>query len=122
MTLRIPERALLFGLLITLLLTLLAGLHRLGGRLQPIENLERLSLDQRFRLRGPQAHGDAVALVDPGHRRRYAYTCEVEVVLRLGDAAAERADHLLEMDIAKLCPDRSHAPMVGRISRNCKVC
>ncbi|MCA9659623.1 MAG: adenylate/guanylate cyclase domain-containing protein [Myxococcales bacterium] len=78
MTLRIPERALLFGLLITLLLTLLAGLHRLGGRLQPIENLERLSLDQRFRLRGPQAHGDAVALVviDDETVRRYPELAE----------------------------------------------
>ncbi|MEZ4380452.1 MAG: adenylate/guanylate cyclase domain-containing protein [Nannocystaceae bacterium] len=78
MTLRIPERPLLLGLLIAAALTLLAGLHRLGERLQPVEGLERLSLDQRFRLRGPQAPGDAVALVviDDETVRRYPELAE----------------------------------------------
>jgi len=63
MTLRIADRIVLVGLILVALLTALAALDRLGDRLQPVENLERLTLDLRFKLRGSTPPGDAVAIV-----------------------------------------------------------
>ncbi len=63
MALRIADRIVLVGLILAALLTALAALDRLGDRLPPVENLERLTLDLRFKLRGSTPPGDAVAIV-----------------------------------------------------------
>ncbi len=63
MALRISDRIVVVGLVLVALLTALAALDRLGDRLQPVENLERLTLDLRFKLRGGTTPGDAVAIV-----------------------------------------------------------
>lgn len=73
MATRIGERPLVLGLGLAVILALLCGFHRLGQRLQPVEDLERLSLDTRFWIRGPEAPGESVALVviDDKTIRRY---------------------------------------------------
>ncbi len=63
MGIRTSERPFLLGCGLAVLLALLCGLHRFGDRLEPIEELERLTLDTRFRIRGPETPGNAVALV-----------------------------------------------------------
>jgi len=60
---RIAERIALIGLVLAVAMTAVAALHRFGGRFLALENLERLTLDLRFRLRGPTPPGDAVAIV-----------------------------------------------------------
>ncbi|MCB9704876.1 MAG: adenylate/guanylate cyclase domain-containing protein [Myxococcales bacterium] len=63
MALKIADRILALGIALALVFAALCALQRLGGRLHALENLERLTLDLRFRLRGPEAPGDAVAIV-----------------------------------------------------------
>ena len=57
------HRAVLIGLALTVALALLCGLQRLSAArwLDPVDTVERLSLDVRFKLRGPvPARGDVV--------------------------------------------------------------
>ncbi|HGG57085.1 MAG TPA: adenylate/guanylate cyclase domain-containing protein, partial [Nannocystis exedens] len=60
---RSAPRIVPIGLALALILAVLTAYHRLGERLQPIENVERLTLDLRFRLRGPMPAGDAITIV-----------------------------------------------------------
>ena len=72
------ERTLALVVAIAAVVAALCGLQRLGGGLGAIEGAERVTLDLRFRVRGPRPPGDAVAIV------------------ALDDATLARAPHLLE--------------------------
>ncbi|MCA9720394.1 MAG: CHASE2 domain-containing protein, partial [Myxococcales bacterium] len=103
---------LLLGVLVTILLTTLCLLQRVGVWLPGggvIELAERATLDRRFRARGPVETGDAVVLVmiddrtlaeDPllGERR--------EGTRRLVDAIARQRPRVIGLDLLFAAPER----------------
>ena len=72
------ERALALGVALALACAALCAAQRLGGRLAALEAAERVTLDLRFRLRGPRPPSGDV------------------VVVALDDATLARAPHLVE--------------------------